>query len=366
MPELPPPAVIAQAVARVASPGYEQWDRAMHAAGCCVHPVRLAGTVLSVDTTTGEARTVVDTRDDPTGVLLTACRTRRATRCPACAMTYQGDARALVIAGLAGGKGMPDSIGEHPAVFATFTAPSFGAVHRVSDRPCHPPRPACECRKASRAQCNARHALTDPLVGTPLCTRCYDYAGTVIWNNRVTVLWVRTCIGIHRALAQVSGSTVRAFAVSHRLSFVKVVEYQRRGVVHVHAALRIDRADGTPPAISAEAFAKAVVVAARRAKAPNPYRRAQPIVWGQELAVAEVGTDQRMAAANYLAKYATKSTDDSGALDHRLRHGDTSTLPVPEHLRHLVEVAWQLGGRPDLAALNLRPWAHTLGYRGTG
>jgi hypothetical protein len=48
-----------------------------------------------------------------------------------------------VAAGLRGGKGIPDSVESHPKVFATFTAPSFGAVHfrRVKGRktrPCWP------------------------------------------------------------------------------------------------------------------------------------------------------------------------------------------------------------------------------------
>jgi hypothetical protein len=63
------------------------------------------------------------------GVLLRACSTRRESRCPSCAATYRADAYQLLAAGLQGGKIVPDSIAEHPRLFVTFTAPSFGRVY---------------------------------------------------------------------------------------------------------------------------------------------------------------------------------------------------------------------------------------------
>lgn len=65
-------------------------------------------------------------------VLYKACGSRDSTRCPSCSRLYQGDARQIMRSGLRGGKGIPETIGDHPAVFATFTAPSFGSVHRVT------------------------------------------------------------------------------------------------------------------------------------------------------------------------------------------------------------------------------------------
>jgi len=365
MAELPPDEVIAQAVARVASPTFDRWITLVHAAGCCARPVRLAGTITAVDRATGEARVTYSTAAEPGRVLLKACQTRRATRCPACAAVYQGDARALVIAGLAGGKGVPESVAGHPTVFATFTAPSFGAVHRAdpSGRPCHPGA-GCRCPQRRLIGCSVVHRSDDPVVGTPICIDCYDYEGTVIWNARATELWARTCNGIRRALARTLAMSVRQFAEDYRLSFAKVVEYQRRGVIHLHAVVRLDQRDGETPAIDAARLVAAVRVAAERAKAPNPLRAAQPIVWGRQVDVEVVDNEGRRAAANYLAKYATKSSDDAGALDRRLHHGDTSRLQLPDHLRRLVDTAWELGGRLELAPLNLHLWAHTLGYRG--
>jgi hypothetical protein len=88
--------------------------------------------------------------------------------------------------------------------------------------------------------------------------------------------------------------------------------------------------------------------------------------WGRELDVVVI-TDEhagRRRAAAYLAKYSTKSTEDHGVLDHRLRAGLPDGLELPAHLRSLVDSAWRLGGEPQGRELRLRAWAHTAGYRG--
>lgn len=43
--------------------------------------------------------------------------------CPSCAEVYRWDAYQLIRAGLAGGKGVPESVAVHPALFVTLTAP---------------------------------------------------------------------------------------------------------------------------------------------------------------------------------------------------------------------------------------------------
>jgi hypothetical protein len=40
----------------------------------------------------------------------------------------------LIRAGVVGGKTVPETVAENPLVFATVTAPSFGAVHGRRDR----------------------------------------------------------------------------------------------------------------------------------------------------------------------------------------------------------------------------------------
>ena len=66
------------------------------------------------------------------------CGNRRADRCPSCSRLYAADTFHLIRAGVAGGKGVPEPVADNPLVFATLTAPSFGAVHG----PPAPPLPA--------------------------------------------------------------------------------------------------------------------------------------------------------------------------------------------------------------------------------
>jgi hypothetical protein len=123
------PGVLAEVVER-AGHGYARWAELVAQAGYCHHPIRLAGRVEHADRTTGEVRTVYDSEREPDRVLLTACGTRRESRCPSCAATYRADAYQLLAAGLKGGKGVPDSIAEHPRLFVTFTAPASAASTR--------------------------------------------------------------------------------------------------------------------------------------------------------------------------------------------------------------------------------------------
>jgi hypothetical protein len=145
---------------------------------------------------------------------------------------------------------------------------------------------------------------------------------------------------------------------------LKVVEYQRRGAIHIHAVLRVDRRDGDDPELDVAALAEAVRVATRRTQAPNPLPEGEPIRWGSQIDVRAVWHQERRAVANYLAKYSTKSTDDAGALDRRVTDERIASLGLPEHLEHLVRSAWRLGGVEGLSHLRLRPWAHCLGFRG--
>jgi hypothetical protein len=361
-----------EALARLAAPGgYQAFENQVRGARFCRRPVRLKGSVVQTGAD-GTTNVLFDSDNEPDRVLLKACGTRRQTLCPPCASIYRGDAFALVAAGLRGGKGMPEQVSNHPAVLLTLTAPSFGVVHRTArDGTCHRSGPRCPHGAALR--CGRRHTDNDPLLGQALCTRCYDYDAAVLFNASVSELWRRTTIYALRALGNLAGMSVRAVAQEVRLSYVKVVEFQRRGSVHLHALVRLDAVgDGLsapPERFSAELLATALELAAKRVSAPLAGVAKSPddrVRWGRELDVAIV-TDKeagRRRAAAYLAKYSTKSTEDTGVLDHRLRAGVPDALELPEHLRNLVERAWRLGGETGGRELRLRAWAHTAGYRG--
>jgi hypothetical protein len=66
-----------------------------------------------------------------------------------------------------------------------------------------------------------------------------------------------------------------------------------------------------------------------------------------------------------VAKYATKGTEALGVtLDHRVCEVELEGLDVPAHAAELVRACWELGGRPGLASLRLRKWAHMFGFGG--
>jgi hypothetical protein len=84
------PGVLQEVIER-AGPGYERWAEQVAATGYCTHPVRLRGRVEHTDAATGEVRTVYSTDREPDATLLKGCGNRRASVCPSCSATYQGD-----------------------------------------------------------------------------------------------------------------------------------------------------------------------------------------------------------------------------------------------------------------------------------
>jgi hypothetical protein len=382
------PGVLQEVIDR-AGRGYDRWAEQVAATGYCAHPVRLRGRVDHADPETGEVRTVYSTDREPDATLLKGCGNRRASVCPSCSATYQADQFHLLAAGLRGGKGVPETVAGHPRLFATFTAPSFGQVHSRRAQgllvyPCHPYRQAQRCPHGKRAGCWQRHDLDDPRLGEPLCLRCYRAGAQVLWNAMAGRLWSRTTIYLYRTLARLAGVTEEELRRLVRISFAKVAEYQKRGVVHFHAIIRLDaRTDCgcpacvTPPpaGFSADLLEQAVRQAAATVAVPCPVLDDRGVTllarWGEQLDVrhiTEAGDDQALSAeqvAGYVAKYATKATEALGVtLDHRLGEGELEELDVPAHVVELVRACFELGSRPSLARLRLREWAHMLGFSG--
>jgi hypothetical protein len=193
----------------------------------------------------------------------------------------------------------------------------------------------------------------------------------VLFNAGVSELWRRTTIYALRALGSLLGMSAREAARRLRLSYVKVVEFQRRGSVHLHALVRADVRDDergqAPDGIDADMVASALHIAARKVSAPFPSSDGERrMSWGEQVDATAVteAENGRCRAAAYLAKYATKGSDDHGVLDHRLRSGIPRDARLPNHLKTLVATAWELGERSDIEGLRLRQWAHTCGFRG--
>src|SRR5919112_614222 len=205
-------ALLEGVVERLTRPDYPAFEAQLRSSGYCTRPVRLKGRVEVCDGHGGR-RQVWTTDGEPDGVLRKACGNRREAVCGPCAERYRGDARQLIAAGLRGGKGVPESVTGHPAIFATLTAPSFGVVHgHLQDadghpQRCRPRRDAPVCPHGTRLACSARHAANAPSLGEPLCAECFDYDGAVVWNNLLGELWRRTTIYLPRQLAALLGIT---------------------------------------------------------------------------------------------------------------------------------------------------------------
>jgi hypothetical protein len=372
---------------------YDQWLDHVWPAAACSHPIRLGGHLHRVDAATGEILSTTATADLPDGVIYKACGNRRARTCPACAETYRRDAFHLIRAGLIGGKGIPERVASHPAVFATFTAPSFGPVHtrpvkhhtcalradcRCQAQPCHARRDAEVCPHGRVLACWTRHSRDDTRLGEPLCLDCYDYQAQVVWNNHVGELWRRTKQAIERRLGQLA--THRGLPPV-RLSHGKAAEYQARGAVHFHALLRLDGYNPDdpdalippPPGITVADLDEVIRQVAAHIGYTTPPHDTRPdgwpVTWGAEVDVRVItvrggGTVTDLMVASYLAKYSTKGTEATGHVSARLTADsiDLYANPQGSHTERLIHACWTLGR--DRAYWKLRRWAHMLGFGG--
>lgn len=389
---------------------FHRWEAQLTATGHCASPVRLQGRIDAIDRATGQARVVYDTDTEPGGVLRIPCGNRREHICLACSAIYKKDAQQIIRSGLTGGKGMPESVDTHPCVFATLTAPGFGPVHTTrTDRrgrklPCRPRRDANQrrCPHGRDISCSRTHPDDDPRLGQALCPDCYDYTGHILFNACGPDLWRRFVIYLPRQLARLAGITQKALRSQVSVRFVKVAEYQARGVVHYHAIIRLDAPGQTyqsPPV----RYTAALLADAIRAAAATVFLdtaahltrlnlkvagtddiAAVPVV-GVDLArilrfgtqvdvrtvragVALPGTGSDLSAqavANYIAKYATKTISASGLPDRPVNGLSViAALRCAKHYKRLISVCWELGKHPAMAQLGLNRWTHMLGYRG--
>ncbi|MYU25619.1 replication initiator [Streptomyces sp. SID8352] len=368
----------------------------------CTNPVNLHGWTVTTDQFTKEVVRSYRSEDEPSGRLLTTCGNRRSSRCPACSRVYAADTYHLIKAGLSGGKSVAETVRDHPRAFVTLTAPSFGPVHN---------RKTDSTGKLRPCGCGSQHPENDPVLGTPLNPGSYDYTGAVLWNAHAGQLWARFTTYLRRALAEHLGMTQKALNTALRVSFAKVAEYQKRGLVHFHAVIRFDGPDGhtTPPPLWAtfDALSAAVGLAIERARLTiaSDAIGERVIAWGGRYKVDPIKalgdgelTDTRVAeytdakVAGYVAKYATKNAEGAGTVDRTLMCRPCSgrgyvrgpdgfhdrcddcdgtgqaepikALPIQQHVRQMIRTAWDLGHLPEFADLKLWKWAHMLGFRG--
>ena len=348
----------------------------------CARPVRLAGSSTTIDARTGEVLSTFRSTDAPLGVLYRPCGNRRAHVCPACSRTYARDTFALISAGVAGGKTVPEQVADNPLLFATFTAPSFGLVHgHRGGRACRPRRrdDRTRCPHGRPQWCTAVHLPGDTRSGAPLCPECYDTASAVLWQWHAPELWRRTTIALRRAVAALLGVTEAGLGEQASIQYAKVAEYQDRGLVHFHALIRLDgpavAGIGAPAPSTLDGPALAALV---RNTAPAVTVLAEPVDaddtprvlgWGAQLDVRVVTAGRRCddpdaaltpgQVAGYLAKYATKDVSGlHGKGQQRAHHAafQAACADLAERAaRHHPE---------DHDYQRMSRWVHMLGFRG--
>jgi hypothetical protein len=312
------------------------------------------------------------TAREPDNCIYVACGNRKETKCPSCSAVYKADVYHLVLEGMVGGPVVPASVSGHPMVFATFTAPSFGAVHAhirkgYTIEPCRRrSRLGEKCPHGVRLGCWERHKEDDPRLGTPLCPECFRYEEQVLWNRLAPKLWERTMIYLPRTIARLLGMRMKDLdAVLRKPQFAKVGEYQGRGAIHFHAIVRLDGKgpDGelvAPPAeCTVELLTEAITETARSVEVtPAELEGRMTLRWGTEVYVRPIrrgGVEvSQEAVAAYVAKYATKGTE--GLVVGGEGRND--------HLQRLTETAWELDACPEFARLRLGEAAIDLGFRG--
>jgi hypothetical protein len=355
--------VVAQMIRRASAVGFDDWWQRVEAIGFCANPIHLAG----LDSLGREHE------------VFTRCNNRRAVVCPSCSDLYSRDIWQLIHAGLRGGHhDIPSTVADHAQVFVTLTAPSFGAVHTVRNAG------GCQPRNASRRQCphgkplwcDRSHRDTDAKLGQPLCGACYDYLAHVLFTWHAPELWRRFTIRLRRGLK----CELRRRAEQPeqtRISFMKVVELQRRALPHFHAVIRLDAASepGQPPAapdtsISAQDLAVLVGQAATKTALALPGNKT--LQFGEQIDIKAIMTadgkqndDSQTSGrqiASYLAKYVTKSVADFGIAIRRFSPAAIDQLDVTDHVREILRAIATISAEEPYT--DMMAWLHTLGYRG--
>lgn len=160
--------------------------------GICLHPVRLSD---------GTRR---------------RCWSRNPKVCPGCARIYKQQQFLIMSNGFqteADFEKGNEIFAEGNFFFLTFTAPSFGKVHTGNKEGTL----VCSCGKL--------HEPKDTILGAAIDPKFYDYKGQVLWNHASGNLWRTTQ---HEIMTKIPGAELAV-----------VREWQKRGVIHFHAIIRV-------------------------------------------------------------------------------------------------------------------------------
>ena len=170
--------------------------------------------------------------------------------------------------------------------------------------------------------------------------------------------------------------TQKALRELVRVSYVKVAEYQRRGLVHLHVVIRLDRAMPAYRGGGAQAARRrgSPSSCSRTRSAPPPPRSRAPLPdelgggrvrWGDELDVAPA----RRARAPRGRRLPGQVRDQEHRAGRRRRctaspSTSSTSCPCASTSAPTCAQAFALAADPALADRRFAAYAHALGYRG--
>lgn len=219
------------------------------------------------------------------------CGNRRAVVCQGCSEMWRDDAFFALLKGA--------KLHNGNVTFITFTADgakTFGPTHtaqrngKISER--------CVCRKF--------HKVDDAVIGTPVSkngkrVKSFDYKKVVEFNHYAPRLTAITLQKIWRQLATHTGQTEK----ESKLPYARVIEWQERGLVHVHVIVL----GHIPTFIVERAINGAESDGKRRKILPTEHKGHR---WGQQVDVRHikaVGDEELKKLSSYVTKlvgYAVK------------------------------------------------------------
>ena len=250
--------------------------------GTCSHPITLRRTVT--DSRTGSSNSTEHAK---------RCGTRIKSRCPSCSALYKGDAFRIIRSGII------DATTNLPKLvtMVTLTAPGsdkFGKTHV---------RHLTKNNKVQRCSCRRYHNENDRLLGTPIDPDTYNYVGAAAFNANASRLIAVTMQKLGRLLGR-------------KLRVIRVIEFQTRGLVHVHALVL-----GPVPQCSLEL----VVRGGKNLRTGRPISAAMSggWKWGEQCDAKVIQGETPGRAIAYLVKVVMYALKDTGHGECRnFNHGE--------------------------------------------
>lgn len=240
------------------------------------------------------------------------CESGRSSKCASCAARKVGDLRAVARSGV------PDNVLGMVAL-VTLTGPGASVIPWDTRKCSHRPDVACSGKLGCRVD---RHAAA-------------------AWHKSLPRRWSWFVTYLRRLVGDVQ--------------YFKVYEWQERGVLHVHALVRV------PDGISGKRFVQAVKSCAR-----SSVTRFGPQVDVRFLPAGDVPAEvrpgvqarsPRIAAAGYVAKYCSKGYEDLGSVAML----DVDTGEITSRCVRPWSASRQWGDSMRTCRLRRFAWATTVG-----